>query len=126
MVEPTQTDSAVRRLCAVSDFFAQAEKMRAVFDERMGRKRSIGKESFVWDYWHIPGQYTYLRTFGDGGHGPASATILEVLMDALGGVRPPGAARPHIGAQHRTPARRGCCSFPREVYEWGYDPRNVE
>lgn len=55
MVEPTQTDSAVRRLCVVSDFFAQAEEMRAVFDERMGRKRSIGKESFVWDYRHIPG-----------------------------------------------------------------------
>jgi hypothetical protein len=65
LVETTPTDSPVRRLCVVPDFFAQAEEMRAVFDERMGRKRSIGKESFVWDYWHIPGQYTYLRTFGD-------------------------------------------------------------
>jgi hypothetical protein len=55
----------VRRLCVVPSFFAHAEEMRAVFDERTGRKRSIGKESFVWDYWHIPGQYTYLRTFGD-------------------------------------------------------------
>ena len=65
MVEPTQADSAVRRLCVVPDFFAQAAEMRAVFDERVGRRRSVAKESFVWDYWHIPGQYTYLRTFGD-------------------------------------------------------------
>jgi hypothetical protein len=65
MVDPTQTDSAVRRLCVVPDFFAQAAEMRAVFDERVGRRRSVAKESFVWDYWHIPGQYTYLRTFGD-------------------------------------------------------------
>jgi hypothetical protein len=47
MVEPTQTDSAVRRLCVVPNFFAQAEEMRAVFDERMRRKRSIGQESLV-------------------------------------------------------------------------------
>jgi hypothetical protein len=39
--------------------------MRAVFDERMRRERSRGPESFVWDYWHVPGQYTYLRTFGN-------------------------------------------------------------
>jgi hypothetical protein len=47
------------------NFFAQADEMRRVFDERIGGKRSIEPESFVWDYWHIPGQYTYLRTFGD-------------------------------------------------------------
>jgi hypothetical protein len=65
MVEPTRTETAVRRLCVVPDFFAQAEQMRAIFDERMGRERSRGPESFIWDYWHVPGQYTYLRTFGD-------------------------------------------------------------
>jgi hypothetical protein len=65
LVEPTPTDVPVRRLSVVPDFFAQAEEMRAVFDERMGRERSRGPESFIWDYWHVPGQYTYLRTFGD-------------------------------------------------------------
>jgi hypothetical protein len=65
MVEHNQTDSAVRRLCVVPDFFAQAEEMREIFDDRMGRERSRGPESFIWDYWHVPGQYTYLRTFGD-------------------------------------------------------------
>jgi hypothetical protein len=65
VVEPIPIESPVRRLCVVPDFFPQAEKMRAVFEERMGRERSRGPESFIWDYWHVPGQYTYLRTFGD-------------------------------------------------------------
>jgi hypothetical protein len=65
LVDPTSTESPVRRLCVVPDFFAQAKEMRAVFDERMRRERSRGPESFIWDYWHVPGQYTYLRTFGD-------------------------------------------------------------
>jgi len=65
LIEPTPLASPVRRLRVVPDFFAQADDMRAVFDERMGRERSRGPESFIWDYWHVPGQYTYLRTFGD-------------------------------------------------------------
>jgi hypothetical protein len=58
-------ESPVRRLRVVPNFFAQAIEMRRIFDERMGRERSHGQESFVWDYWHVPGQYTYLRTFGN-------------------------------------------------------------
>jgi hypothetical protein len=65
LMEPNSIESPVRRLRVVPDFFAQADEMRAVFDERMRRERSRGPESFVWDYWHVPGQYTYLRTFGD-------------------------------------------------------------
>jgi Rps23 Pro-64 3,4-dihydroxylase Tpa1-like proline 4-hydroxylase len=58
-------DLGHRRLCVVPDFFAEADEMRAVFDERFARARPHGPESFIWDYWHVPGQYTYLRTFGD-------------------------------------------------------------
>jgi hypothetical protein len=58
-------DLGVRRLRVTPDFFEAAEAMRAVFDERFGRARPHGPESFTWDYWHVPGQYTYLRTFGD-------------------------------------------------------------
>jgi hypothetical protein len=65
LMEPNSIESPVRRLRVVPDFFAQADEMRAVFDERMRRERSRGPESFIWDYWHVPGQYTYLRTFGD-------------------------------------------------------------
>jgi hypothetical protein len=52
-----------RQLMVVDDFFAGAEQMRQVFNERLGALREAPKERFVWDYWHVAGQYTYLRTF---------------------------------------------------------------
>lgn len=36
--------------------------MRAVFDERFADPRSTRADRFVWDYWHVPGQYTAIRT----------------------------------------------------------------
>ena len=57
--------AGVRRQLVVPDFFDGAEAMREVFADRVGRARSLGPEEFVWDYWHVPGQYTYIRTFGD-------------------------------------------------------------
>ena len=55
--------TARRQLMVVDDFFAGAEQMRRVFNERLGAIRGAPKQRFVWDYWHVPGQYTYLRTF---------------------------------------------------------------
>jgi hypothetical protein len=60
-----ETGAGVRRQLVVPDFFDGAGAMREVFADRMGRARSRGREEFVWDYWHVPGQYTYIRTFGD-------------------------------------------------------------
>lgn len=39
--------------------------MRRVFDERLGTRRGAPRERFVWDYWHVPDQYTYIRTFAE-------------------------------------------------------------
>lgn len=50
---------------AVADFFDRAPEMRAAFDERFGAVRSGSRKRFVWDYWHVPHQYTYLRTFSE-------------------------------------------------------------
>jgi hypothetical protein len=36
--------------------------MRGVFDQRVGPSRSADPARFVWDYWHVPGQYAYFRT----------------------------------------------------------------
>ena len=36
--------------------------MRATFDQRFAEPRRAHGERFVWDYWHVPGQYTALRT----------------------------------------------------------------
>ena len=54
-----------RQLTTVDDFFPDAREMRRVFDERLGTRRGAPRERFVWDYWHVPDQYTYIRTFAD-------------------------------------------------------------
>jgi hypothetical protein len=43
-------------------FFSRARELRAVFDERFSDPRSTREDRFVWDYWHVPEQYTLLRT----------------------------------------------------------------
>jgi hypothetical protein len=48
---------------SVADFFAGAREMRAAFDERFATPRRGGRDRFVWDFWHVPNQYTYVRTF---------------------------------------------------------------
>lgn len=48
----------------IVDRFARtpSAKLRAVFDARFANPRGTGADRFVWDYWHVPGQYTALRT----------------------------------------------------------------
>lgn len=51
----------MRRLI-VDSFSPEARALRAHFDERLADPRSTRGDRFVWDYWHVPGQYTALRT----------------------------------------------------------------
>jgi len=46
----------------VERFAPEAAALRAIFDERLGDPRSTRGDRFVWDYWHVPNQYTHLRT----------------------------------------------------------------
>jgi hypothetical protein len=41
---------------------ADAAGLRATFDERHADPRRVHEYRFVWDYWHVPDQYTLLRT----------------------------------------------------------------
>ncbi|MGE0547390.1 MAG: 2OG-Fe(II) oxygenase [Kofleriaceae bacterium] len=43
-------------------FAAEAARLRSTFDDRFADPRSTRADRFVWDYWHVPGQYTALRT----------------------------------------------------------------
>jgi hypothetical protein len=53
----------VSRAVVIVDRFApEAEALRATFDERFAEPRSTRADRFVWDWWHVPGQYTALRT----------------------------------------------------------------
>ena len=47
----------------VDDFFAGAGELRRAYDERLGDPYGGSRERFVWDYFHVPDQYTYIRTF---------------------------------------------------------------
>jgi len=44
------------------NFYDQADALRAVFDERFAEPRSTRGDRFAWDWWHVPDQYTLLRT----------------------------------------------------------------
>lgn len=46
----------------VDRFALEARALRATFDERFAEPRSTRADRFVWDWWHVPGQYTALRT----------------------------------------------------------------
>lgn len=51
-----------RDVLIVDRFAPEAAKLRGVFDARFANPRGTGADRFVWDYWHVPGQYTALRT----------------------------------------------------------------
>ncbi len=51
-----------RSVVVVDKFAPEARDLRATFDERFAEPRSTRGDRFVWDYWHVPGQYTALRT----------------------------------------------------------------
>lgn len=43
-------------------FFDSGEKLRATFDKRFAKPLEGSSARFVWDYWHVPNQYTLIRT----------------------------------------------------------------
>ena len=49
-------------LLLVDGFSPHAAGLRAAFDDRFRDPRVADGGRFVWDYWHVPGQYTLLRT----------------------------------------------------------------
>jgi hypothetical protein len=50
----------------IDQFSTQAKPLRREFEEHfadpLGNAREISAKRFVWDYWHVPGQYSLLRT----------------------------------------------------------------
>ncbi|HMN69096.1 MAG TPA: 2OG-Fe(II) oxygenase [Bdellovibrionales bacterium] len=46
----------------VDRFFPRARELRSVFDRRFANPLEAHRDRFVWDYWHVPGEYTHLRT----------------------------------------------------------------
>ena len=65
----------------VDDFFDGAEKMREVYDARFRTPRVTSGDRFVWDFWYIPDQYSYLRTPGQNFFLLASTTTSSAACE---------------------------------------------
>lgn len=46
----------------VDQFFSQAQALRDEYLNRFAQPLRADQERFVWDYWHVPDQYTLMRT----------------------------------------------------------------
>lgn len=60
----------------MDSFAPEAKRLRAHFEERFADPREARADRFVWDFWHVPGQYTLLRT-------PAYHYFPKKLYDAF-------------------------------------------
>ncbi|HYL74417.1 MAG TPA: hypothetical protein VEU96_09435 [Bryobacteraceae bacterium] len=45
-----------------ADFFEEAQELRADFDKHFSDPYSHDRNTQIWDYWHVPDIYAYLRT----------------------------------------------------------------
>lgn len=43
-------------------FYPQAKDLRSEFQARFSDPKKTASDRFVWDYWHVPNQYTLIRT----------------------------------------------------------------
>jgi hypothetical protein len=43
-------------------FYKDSSKLRKYFEDQFSNPKDTKSERFVWDYWHVPDQYTLLRT----------------------------------------------------------------
>lgn len=46
----------------IDDFSKFSGPLRSTFDDYFSEPLSLDSKRFVWDYWHVPGQYNLLRT----------------------------------------------------------------
>jgi hypothetical protein len=51
-----------KSILTVSSFSPEARSLRSHFEERFANPHDASSGRFVWDYWHVPQQYTVLRT----------------------------------------------------------------
>ena len=51
-----------KNLLITDSFTKQARELRQYYDEQFADPRDSHSKRFVWDYWHLPEQYTLLRT----------------------------------------------------------------
>src|SRR5258706_3412989 len=70
----------IRRFRAFPQFFDGAEEMRALFEQHFAEPHAQTELSHgVWNYWCVPGMYTYLRAAPERLFGALQARFMERL-----------------------------------------------
>ncbi|GAX82162.1 hypothetical protein CEUSTIGMA_g9590.t1 [Chlamydomonas eustigma] len=77
---PLEQLSLAQHVITVEKFLPEAQILRDVFDKRFDNPRDISPERFMWDYWHVPDQYTLIRTQAQVYF---SSALYDRLEDAL-------------------------------------------
>ncbi|CAM9319990.1 unnamed protein product, partial [Scytosiphon promiscuus] len=75
-------DSSAEHVLVTDSFLEDdtAARLRGVFHDRFSKPREGSSERFVWDWWHVPDQYTLMRTPAENYFGPEGFTeLLEAL-----------------------------------------------
>lgn len=83
-VLPGLSASAAEHVRTVPNFFEGADELRATFDEYFADPRQAHPMRFVWDYWHVPDQYTLHRTQAADYFEPASFEALTAALTTYG------------------------------------------
>jgi hypothetical protein len=55
------SDGPERHYLLVDHFFAGADRLRAAYDARLERRPPPAPDPGVWEYWHVPGQFSHHR-----------------------------------------------------------------
>eukprot|EP00611_Tribonema_gayanum_P013661 TRINITY_DN246_c0_g1_i3.p1 TRINITY_DN246_c0_g1~~TRINITY_DN246_c0_g1_i3.p1 ORF type:complete len:376 (-),score=68.45 TRINITY_DN246_c0_g1_i3:549-1676(-) len=125
----TLLESNPRHIHVLDGFLQQplAAQLRAVFDERFSKPREGTAERFVWDWWHVPEQYTLMRTpaeeyFGPEGFEALTAALCKFGQEQLGcrAISPPWLSVYIDGCEQRfhTDAWHGPWAFVLSLTDW--------
>jgi hypothetical protein len=88
---------STQQVATVPQFLSEAlaRSLRGAFDVNFRDPHSLSPKRFCWDFWHVPGQYTQLRTpaqeyFSGDDYHELERTLLEYGKSQLGciGVTP--------------------------------------
>jgi hypothetical protein len=88
-VDHLQELSPSRHVLVVPDFLPNSSELRETFDENFRDNYQVKDTRFCWDYWHVPGQYTQLRTpaqayFNEMDYKTLEASLLDYGKEKLG------------------------------------------
>jgi len=78
-----------QHVMTVPDFLDTAADLRGLYDKRFEDPRETHPERFLWDYWHVPEQYTLMRTpahvfFPEDMYQQLEDALLEYGQEVLG------------------------------------------